>query len=208
MILEFARPLEPIITRVCSILPSLEKKGPVLSEIKSILKSIEVIITTLAEMLGFGPTNIEQLGAKAEHSGLSPDDFENYDDYIEALDQFQIEPEEVEKIPQEVRLARGISLLLQQIESRFPVGIDNLLPELVTGQHSNFFSPTRIAALLDSFSRADLSMRDMVAYFDNELGVLDTIKVEGAMLIAEKILKENTGKDDSEMIETIQQQRR
>ena len=181
-----------------------------LSELKldNLLKSIAQIITSLTELLGFGPANLEQLGAKAEQSGLSPDDFDNYDDYMTALDEFRIEPEEMEKVPQEVRLARGISVLLQQIEGRFPVGIDNLLPELVTGQHGNFFSPTRIAALLDSFSRADLSIRDMVAYFDNRLGVSDTIKVEDAMLSAEKMLKENEGKDNSEMLEGIQQQRR
>lgn len=210
MIMEFLGALTPTITKIFSILPSLERMGPVLSELKldNFLKSFAEIITSLIELLGFEPANLEQLGAKAEQSGLSPDDFENYDDYMAALYEFQIEPEEIEKVPQEVRLARGISVLLQQIEGRFPVGIDNLLPELVTGQHGNFFSPPRIAALLDSFSRADLSIRDMIAYFDNRLGVSDTMKVEDAMLSAEKMLKENDGKDDYQMLNEIQQQRR
>ncbi|UTF51814.1 hypothetical protein NLA06_07990 [Desulfomicrobium sp. ZS1] len=113
-------------------------------------------------------------------------------------------PGEMEKIPVEVRLARGVAVVLLQIEERFPVGIEDLLPLLIANPYGNFFTPTRIAALLNAFAQADLAIRNMVKYFDNQLGVSASIRVEDAMLNAEKQLKENEGKSEDELLEIIQ----
>lgn len=209
MILEIFGFLKPVVEAVVSILPTLEKMGPMLSELKldKVLTAIVKIVEAVAELLGFAPANLEELGAKAECSGLNPNNFETYDDYVKALKEFQLDPGEMEKIPVEVRLARGIAVALLQIEEQFPVGIEDLLPLLIANQHGNFFTPTRIAALLNSFAQADLAIRDMVKYFDNQLGVSASIRVEDAMLNAEKQLKENEGKSDDELLERIQQQR-
>ncbi len=209
MILEIFSFLKPAVQAVCSILPTLGKLGPTLSELKldKVLTTIVNILETVAELLGFAPVNFEELGAKAERSGLNPNEFETYDEYMQALKEFQLKPGEVEAIPLEVRLARGISVVLQHIDDRFPVVLEDLLPELIANNRGDFFSPARIAALLDSFSQADLAMRDMLKYFDNELGVSDSIRVEDAMLEAEKKLKENYGKSNDELLEMIEQQR-
>lgn len=209
MILEIFGFLKPVVEAVVSILPTLEKMGPMLSELKldKVLTAIVKIVEAVAELLGFAPANLEELGAKAEYSGLNPNNFETYDDYVKALKEFQLDPGEMEKIPVEVRLARGIAVALLQIEERFPVGIEDLLPELVVNKRGDFFTPTRIASLLDSFSRADLEIRDMLKYFDNKTGVSDSLRVEDAMLNAEKKLEENYGKSDAELLEIIQCQR-
>ncbi|MCB5271887.1 MAG: hypothetical protein LHW56_08590 [Candidatus Cloacimonetes bacterium] len=198
-----------IVEAVISILPTLEKMGPMLSELKldKVLEAIAKIIQTVAEILGCGHANIEELGAKAEQSGLNPDDFETYDDYMKALYEFQLDPAKMDEIPLEVRLARGISVVLQRIEDLFPVGVEDLLPELVGKKRADFFTPVRIAALLDSFAQADLAMRDMIKYFDSGLGVSASLRVEDAMVNAEKQLKENAGKTDDELLDRIQQQR-
>lgn len=209
MILEIFSILKPVVETVVKILPTLEKMGPLLSELKldKVLTAILKIVEAVAELLGFAPSNLEELGAKAECSGLDPNNFETYDDYAKALKEFQLGPGEMEKIPLEVRLARGIAVALLQIEERFPVGIEDLLPLLVLNTRGDFFTPTRIAALLNSFAQADLAIRDMIKYFDNQLGVSASIRVEDAMLNAEKQLKENEGKSEDELLEHIQRQR-
>ena len=210
MFLEISSIICTVLEKVTRILPIMEKMGPVLSEINlsKVLTAIVKIVEAVAEILGFGHHNIEQLGSKAVQSKLNPDDFESYDDYMKALNEFQLDPGKIDETPQEVRLAMGLSVILQQIEDRFPVGVEYLLPEIADNKYSDFLTPTRIAALLTSFSQADLAIRDMFKYFDNQLGVSASLRVEDAIMSAERRLKENEGKTDDELLDYIQQQQR
>lgn len=76
------------------------------------IKTIGGLITSLGKALGLikQETKVEDLGDKAIQSGLNPEDFDTYAEYVKAVEDFDVDPEKSKKISAEEKTKKGIEL--------------------------------------------------------------------------------------------------
>lgn len=195
---------------VSKVLPMLSKVlPPAIQEIVIVLRVLANIVEAVAEALGLGGQKIDDIGNRAiqaEDAGYRPEDFNKYEDYVQFIKEFDLDPERSEKIPDEAKLAYGIKVIIEQIDNRFSVDFADFLPEI--WQDPEFFNTERVTALLQSFVKADIAIHDLSDYLDSKLNGTKTGLVEDAVLEAEKKLAINECKTDGEIRESIQEKRR
>jgi len=81
-------------------------------------------LTAFASALGVTQEkDAESLGNRviqAEEEGITPDKFEEYDDYLKAIDEFEIDEEKSKEIDTNDKLLRGLDVSAKAIEAKFP----------------------------------------------------------------------------------------
>lgn len=81
------------------------------------LKEIGKIIFTMAKIIGVikPDMDIQEIGDKAiqaEKDGISPDKYDNYSDYVSALENYDVNPEESQKISEELKEMKGVEIAI------------------------------------------------------------------------------------------------
>lgn len=209
MIHEILSKIEEIVSKILPSLKSVFREiGRV--ELVPLLRNIANIMLAVAEVLGLGKTDIEDLGARAhqmkETTGKDEKDFETYDEYVKELQAFQLDPEKTSDIKTEIKIAHGIAVVINLIEEKSAFQISDFLPEIV--RNSEYFTKERIIALMDSFIKADMAIRDLSLYLDSKLNGTKTAMVEDVIVQAEKGLAVNQGKTEQEIRDRVQELRR
>ena len=81
------------------------------------------IIANIAKALAVkgAEEDVDELGDKviqAEEAGISPDDFEKHDDYMEAIRDFKVDPERSKEISVEEKRAAGVNCIVSGIAEK------------------------------------------------------------------------------------------
>lgn len=78
----------------------------------SALKVVGKVLVELGKALGLikEETNVEELGDKAIQSGYKPEDFSSYEEYVKAVENFELDEEKSKTISEEEKLKKGIEL--------------------------------------------------------------------------------------------------
>ena len=95
------------------------------------LTAIGNALTAIGKALGLirPETQVEDLGdqaLQAEEAGITPDAFDAYEDYVKAVESFQLDPEKskqftpAEKEKNQSKLANGESILTEMIKAAKP----------------------------------------------------------------------------------------
>lgn len=113
-----------IMSTIESILTSVAK---VLAVAGTAIQEIVDIFATLAEALGLldSETNPEELGDKAIESAYNPDDYNSYDEYLEAVEAYEIDPEKSKNISEEDKLSKGMEIILGALINKYYNGLIN-----------------------------------------------------------------------------------
>ena len=173
----FARECLP---RVGSIVNTV---GGSLGMVASVLVGVCQIFSILRQ-----DEKAEDLGERAlqaAESGIRPENFDRYDDYLDSIRKFEINPEKSAQYSPDTKAAAGMQVAISSLEDHFktPVGALYGLPILIA-MNKDFFNPDRLSALL----KTTHDINAVVDYLDGRLGRSERATVETTLLKAEQSL--------------------
>ena len=97
-----------IATAAVSVVKSLAVVGMAVEGLKSIGK----VLVNLAKSLGLikPQMQVDELGDKAIQSGYDPEQYDTYNDYVKAVESFNLDPEKSKTISEEEKIKKGMEL--------------------------------------------------------------------------------------------------
>ena len=166
-----------IIATVTNVVKALALTGMAIQGVKAIGNTI----IGLGKALGMIKPEIdtEELGDKALQSGLDPNDFDTYGHYVEAVEEFETDPERSKQSPQEEKLKKGIELTAGSMIEKYDMQpMEQFIVAL--GKSSDFFSPDKLLGIADLIKKDNGIIANIVGFLNgsekNENRVGDTIK--------------------------------
>ena len=166
----FAAKVAPIVNAVISTMK--EMVGPLLKFADNFLRTLNIIKPD---------ETTEEFGERAlqaAEKGITTDKFDNFDDYIESLRNFDLDPDKAQKRNQAEKLVAGMGVANVALEHKFNAASGSfdgiwLLPIA----NPNYFTPERMISLV---SNGQL-FGDILAYLDKRLSAGDSARLEESM---------------------------
>jgi hypothetical protein len=127
---------------------------------------------------------------QAEEQKIFPDQFENFDDYMEKLRNFDLDPEKSKESNVEEKTFKGLEVSGRALEDKFnsPEGsMSNVF--LLAGSNPDYFTSERFRSLLES----GINISEISDYFCGRSGGAESLKIEDELVNND--LKLNPGKD-------------
>ncbi len=152
------------------------KLGPILEKIPGVLETVNAFANAFLKILDiFKPDeNVEDLGERAiqaAEAGITVDKFENFQDYMEALRKFEINPEEAEKRSRLEKVMVGIAVATVGIEDAFNAERGSLNDIWLLPMSSpQYFTPERMKGLIASGRLA----KDILGYLEGRLSAAES----------------------------------
>lgn len=108
------------------IIDDIIEIGMIISLVINALDIVGKIIMAIAKALGLVEEDekLDELGDKAiqaEEAGITPDKFETYDEYVKAVEEFEVDPEKSKEIPTGDKVKKGIELLARNAEEKYDI---------------------------------------------------------------------------------------
>lgn len=119
------------------------------------IKAVGNAILKIAKALGIveEKTDVEELGDKAiqaEESGIRPENYENYEMYVNAIKDFKTDPERSAQIQQEDKVKRGTTIASALAAEKCPdIEMDKLFNLLNEENFSKYANAKRFEGICD-----------------------------------------------------------
>lgn len=168
------------------------------------LKAVGNILTSIGKALGLikPETTVEDLGDKALQSGYDPEDFDCYDEYVKAVEEFETDPERSKEIKPEDKLNEGIKLAgCLAADKGYPV--ESFMSDIVAGKR-DFFTDSKWSALEKNLSADKQSINDLLGFVSGDLKDSNKVKEMSDNLIA-SVKSENPKISDTDAYKTVMQ---
>lgn len=127
---------------------------------------------------------------QAEEQKIFPDQFDNFDDYMEKLRNFELDPVKSKESNVEEKTFKGLEVSGRALEDKFnsPEGsMSNVF--LLAGSNPDYFTSDRFRSLLES----GINISEISDYFCGRSGGAESLKIEDELV--DNDLKLNPGKD-------------
>lgn len=147
------------------------------------LKIVASAIITIGKALGLikPETKVDELGDKAIQSEFKPEDFDTYEQYVKAVEEYDLDPEKSKEISEEEKLAKGAELSAGVTIERLGDPMGGILNVLVG--NPEYTTPERMAEFADLCIKKDgVYIPDLSKYFTGE-----SIEIESAIEIMEML---------------------
>ena len=151
-------------------------------------------------------TTPEELGDRALQAyekGVKLEDYEGrYDEYIDAIENVDLDPEISENLSLEDKKNAAAAVLGTGLVEYYgkESGVDKFLSTEFKEDNKEFYTPERVVAYLDTFKTSGDNMENIGKYFDGKLDSMQEIRqVDASLIEAEKKL----GITDEEAKENI-----
>lgn len=171
------------------------------------LKSLAAPLLELGKELGLiePETDVEDLGDKAMQSDLKPDDFDCYEEYLKAVEDYKVDPEKSKLSTEEKKIQKGIELTVGVMIAKyqdFPMGeFINMI-----GHNQNFFTEAKMGELAKVIKTDGQSITDILNYVDGT--EKNSTKIQGAVDTLVEIEKNtNPGISDKEAFKNVMELR-
>ena len=131
------------------------------------LKSIASTLIELGKELGIinPTTNVEELGDKALQSKFNPDDFDCYDDYLQAVEDYQADPEKSKLSTEEEKIQKGVELTIKvMVEKYEDYSMGNFINMI--GHNPEYFTVEKMGELAKVIKMDGQSITDILNYVD------------------------------------------
>lgn len=169
---EFVATLAPVISAIAPVLNALSIVFPQLKVLATIVNVLDKVFTAL----GLSDKGVEETGQDvldAQDAGIHLDDYESYDDYKQAVDNFRLEnPDKRGDYSQIEKVVAGTAVLSWGMEEKFGPESSDLVtaivmdgPNLEKGE--GFFTPERTEAIVNGVK----NIGDVAKYFSGKLSV-------------------------------------
>ena len=151
-----------IVSAVSSIVTAIKAIVPV-------LKAVANVVMNICQTLGLikPEEKVEDLGDKAiqaEDEGIKPENYANYQDYVKAVQDFQVDPEKSKHITPEEKMAKALEVQANLLVEKAPeLGVMDYLS--LIANHTDYFTPdktTELGKLLLSESGAVTNVAEVL----------------------------------------------
>ena len=171
------------------------------------LKSLAAPLLELGKELGLiePETDVEDLGDKAIQSDLKPDDFDCYEEYLKAVEDYKLDPEKSKLSTEEKKIQKGIELTVGVMIDKyqeFPMGeFINMI-----GHNQNFFTEAKMGEIAKVIKTDGQSITDILHYVDGT--EKNSTKIQGTVDTLLEIEKNtNLGLSDKEAFKNVMELR-
>lgn len=173
-----------------------------------VIQAISVAVQALCKVLGIGQPeeNVEDLGNRAlqaEDAGITPEAYERYADYVDAIKNFKLDPEKSKEIDPEAKALKGLELNIIALQEKYPdLQIANLLSHAATSPE--YFKDKERLEQLGIIISEDPSKIDDINQFLNGEELADDKYFEIKDTLADIEKKAFPNKTSNEIDEIIQ----
>ena len=138
------------------------------------LKAVGKAIVSLAKSLGLieEKTEVESLGdsaLQAEAEGICPEKYDNYGEYVKAVENFKVDPEKSKEYTLEEKVQKGIELSVGVTMDKYPnMNLAEFYKEIVDVQkeYGNFFNETKMTELGKVIKENEECIGEIVGYLN------------------------------------------
>lgn len=138
-----------------------------------VIQAISMAVQALCKVLGIGQDEqVEDLGNRAiqaEEAGISPEAYDRYSDYLEAIKNFKVNPERTKDIDPETKALKGLELYVVALQEKYPdLQIANLIAHAATNPEY-FKDKERLEQLGKVISEDPSKIDDLNQFFNGEV---------------------------------------
>ena len=199
----FSGVIEAFTTALAGVMKGLAVAGLALQG----LKSLAAPLLELGKELGLiePETDVEDLGDKAIQSDLKPDNFDCYEEYLKAVEDYKLDPEKSKLSTEEKKIQKGIELTVGVMIDKyqeFPMGeFINMI-----GHNQNFFTEAKMGEIAKVIKTDGQSIIDILHYVDGT--EKNSTKIQGTVDTLLGIEKNtNPGISDKEAFKNVMELR-
>ena len=191
----------PAVAEFCaSVLPRL---APLLEKGMDILRMVEKIADTVSHAMGIftGTDTTGDVGDRAlqaSDEGITPDQFENHADYMNALRHIDLDPDKSAKLTDAQKIVSGLAVAGRGLDDKFgsPEGtMGNLF--WLAAANPEYFNADKLTQYL----KTGQDIMSIVDYFDGKLGGGESLEVEDGLVQLDKNI--NPDADEKSIREQI-----
>lgn len=149
------------------------------------------VVQAIGAALGIIPkdTNMEELGDKAlqaSEAGVKPENFDNYQDYINEVKNFKVDPLKSENWSKDEKLLAATGITVKGVEDKFDLKEGSMgdLITLVAMDKGEYFTPERIT----NYLQTGTDVQKIAQFFEGDLGIGDKRAIEKELVKAEQNL--------------------
>ncbi len=137
---------------------------------------------------------------QAEEQNIHPDQFENFDDYLDSLRNFDLDPEKSKESTVDQKTFKGLEVAGRTLEHKFGAPEGSMANVFVlAGANPDYFTSERFQMLLGS----GMDITSIADYFEGRLGGAESLDIENELIDLDQ--KTNPGKDELSSREEIYQ---
>lgn len=186
----------------------------VIGQLGIALKGLELIgriLVSVAKALGLiedKKIETEELGDKAlqaEAEGIKPENYKTYQEYMKAIEEFELDPEKSKNWTEKEKIAKGIEITSALLVDKYGPDIQDLIIEVA--KNPEFFNTERVKEYIQIIEDKKISYSEISDYLDGNIRKFEhQDKVNNAMLEVEK--KVNPTISDADAQRLINSQKR
>jgi hypothetical protein len=182
----------PAVSSFCAnVLPRI---APILKQGLEILSTVCRIAEILMHVFNvFKPEDtVEDIGDRAiqasEKESITPDKFDDFDDYMEAIRNFELDPQRSAEISHEAKIVAGLAIGSKGLDEKLFVN-DGTMANLwvLAASNPDYFNAERLEAILGK----TVDITSIMQYFEGKLGPADTLETEKNLVDVEKSISPN-----------------
>ena len=172
-----------------------------------VTKLVGKILTELVKALGIinpdeNATDLGDKAIQAEAQGIVPEKYDNYQEYLNAVQNFELDPEKSKEIPEKDKLSKGVELIALGVYDKFK-DIDMLAlailmatvfpPVILTGPAMSTLgaliakNPALVSALIGYLSGSSKNGEELKLAQDT---IVEILKVNNPNLKEEELIKQ------------------
>lgn len=156
-----------------------------------VIKVVANVAQTVLTVLGIlkPEERIEELGDKVQQAsevGITPEKYEKFDDYVQAIRNFELDPEKSKKTTELEKTAVGLGFASLTLEEKYKGSDANNLANLwnLVAKNPDYFTSDRILSILPITQ----DMKSISDYFESKLDTRDALAIEKKLFDADKSL--------------------
>lgn len=188
-----------IATAAVSVVKSLAVVGMAVEGLKSIGK----VLVNLAKSLGLikPQMQVDELGDKAIQSGYDPEQYDTYNDYVKAVENFNLDPEKSKTISEEEKIKKGMELATGvMIEKYKDSPMEKFCVEV--GNRPDFFNEGVLKGVGELIVSDENAISDFTSFLDGTLKNDDKLEDISGKL-ADLYKAGNPGVSDGEALDAV-----
>jgi hypothetical protein len=138
--------------------------------------------------------NLEDIGDRsiqAAEKGITVDQFDDFDQYMESLRNFDLDPQRTTEISTEAKTVAGLAIGSKGLDEKFEVNAGTMANLWVlVASNPAYFNADRLQSILNK----TVDIATVLDYFDNKLTPTEALATEKTLVEAEKSF--SADKDD------------
>lgn len=155
------------------------------------VSAIATAVSAVAHAFGLTKaTNPEQLGDKAlqaDEDGIHPDNYDTFQEYLDAVEEFEIDPEKSKKWTKEEKEMRALQISSTLLIDKFGKNAETMIYEMA--KNPEHFTIERSKAYLEIAEDKGIDIENIKLLLDNELDdYKDMLEADNAMYNIEKTI--------------------